>query len=335
MSGLVIRLFGRLSIERGDAFFGGVSGAKVQELFCYLLLHRNRAHAREALASRLWGDAPTAQSKKYLRQALWQLQSGLRVGGDGAGSVLEADAHVVRLETGSGIWVDVEVFERAALLARTVPCERLDGQTAATVQAAVDLYRGDLLEGWYQEWCLYERERLQDAYLMMLDKLGAYCEAHGLYDDGVRYAAASLRYDRARECAHQRLMRLYSLGGDRAAALRQYDRCIIALDEELGVKPSAETASLYERIGAGDVVAPKQAAAPTDAARAPALTDVLGRLRHLETALASVQEQVRADIEVVQQTLARTTSAAGPKTASRPAARRAGGPRLLKPAAGD
>ena len=39
------------------------------------------------------------------------------------------------------------------------------------------VYRGDLLEGCYQDWCLFERERLQNAYLAMLDKLMVRC--HG------------------------------------------------------------------------------------------------------------------------------------------------------------
>jgi len=39
------------------------------------------------------------------------------------------------------------------------------------LQEAVRLSYADLLEGWYQDWCLYERERLQNIYLLILDKL--------------------------------------------------------------------------------------------------------------------------------------------------------------------
>jgi hypothetical protein len=39
------------------------------------------------------------------------------------------------------------------------------------------LYRGDLIEAWYQDWCIYERDRLQLTFLAMLEKLTADCEA--------------------------------------------------------------------------------------------------------------------------------------------------------------
>jgi len=53
----------------------GLTAGKPLELLCYLLLQRAWFHSREALASLLWGDFTTAQSTKYLRQMLWQLQT--------------------------------------------------------------------------------------------------------------------------------------------------------------------------------------------------------------------------------------------------------------------
>jgi hypothetical protein len=37
----------------------------------------------------------------------------------------------------------------------------LNEAQAQLLKDAVNLYCGDLLEGWYQDWCLFERERLQ------------------------------------------------------------------------------------------------------------------------------------------------------------------------------
>src|SRR5687768_5548803 len=78
MSRLRITLFGKLCLRgRDDQLLAGFDARKIQELFCYLLLHRDHAFPREVLASLLWGDCPTDQSKKYLRQTLWQLQCAL------------------------------------------------------------------------------------------------------------------------------------------------------------------------------------------------------------------------------------------------------------------
>ena len=77
MSTLKICLFGKFYVRRNEQVLDGFDARKVQELFCYLLLHRDHSLSRETLASILWSETTTAQSKKNLRQALWQLQSAL------------------------------------------------------------------------------------------------------------------------------------------------------------------------------------------------------------------------------------------------------------------
>jgi len=101
----------------------------------------------------------------------------------------------------------------------------------------------------------------------MLDKLMGYSESHELFDMGLRYGKLSLRQDKARECTHQRLMRLHVLRGDHAGALRQYDRCVVALDEELGVEPSEVAIAFYQQISAGRLRAPWPDAAGSRGAR--------------------------------------------------------------------
>ena len=82
MATLQVRLFGRFSLARDGQALPTLGPHKVQEVLAYLLLFRGRPHARETLAGVLWGDTTTAQSKKHLRQALWQLQGALRAGTD-------------------------------------------------------------------------------------------------------------------------------------------------------------------------------------------------------------------------------------------------------------
>ena len=71
-------------------------------------------------------------------------------------------------------------------------------------------------------------------YLAMLDKLICYCEAKRKFELGLLYGTLILRYDRAHERTHRRLMNLHYLSGDRTAALRQFERCAAALEEASG-----------------------------------------------------------------------------------------------------
>ena len=141
-------------------------------------------------------------------------------------------------------------FEQAFERCQGQPGQDLDLTSAAELREAVELYRGDLLEGCYEDWCLFERERLQNMFLGMLDKLMARCLARGEHELGIAYGERVLRVDRAHERTHRRLMRLRYGAGDRSGAIQQFDRCAEALRADLGVEPATMTASLADQIRA-------------------------------------------------------------------------------------
>ncbi len=170
----------------------------------------------------------------------------------------------IRLNSEADFWLDIAVLENAFQLVQKVPGHELDTQQAQILQNAVQLYQGPLLEGWYQDWCLYERERLQSMYLAMLDKLMGYCEVRRDYETGLLYGMRIMCYDRARERTHRRLMRLHYLNGDRAAALRQFEQCAAALEEELNVSASKGTVALHEQILADQLEEPRPILAPAE-----------------------------------------------------------------------
>lgn len=298
MSDLNIHLFGKFSVRHDDQPAHGFDAYKEQELLSYLLLQRNRPHSREALAGLLWGDVPTEKSKKYLRQALWHIQAALDAR-PGGGAVLTVEHDWVQLNACSFLWLDVEVFERTFMLVHDRRGADLDSEHLAALQAAVQIYRGDLLEGWYQDWCLYERERLQNIYLVMLDKLMCFCEAHGKFELGLHYGSLVLRYDRAHERTHRQLMTFQYLSGDRTAALRQFERCAAALREELDVKPDKLTAALYQKIRAdqGDM------ATPASASSGASLADVLGHLQQIQSIIVELQKRSQKEISSDELTL--------------------------------
>jgi DNA-binding SARP family transcriptional activator len=310
MSSLKIRLFGKFSATSDGRELEKLDACKSQELFCYLLVHRARPHPRESLAALLWGDSTTEKSKKYLRQSLWHLQAVLDARAeiaDAGHEVLSAEHDWVRLNAGAELWLDVATFERAYVAAQGGPDARLDAGTRGELRAAVELYRGDLLEGWYQDWCLFERERLQNMYLLMLDKLLGDCDANDDYEAGQHYGALVLRQDRARERTHRQLMSLHYRGGDRTGALRQYERCAAALREELNVAPGKQTVELYRQIRADQLeptnAPPASASESEDVPAHLSLPEVLGRLRQLQQIVADAQRRIQQDIHAVEATL--------------------------------
>ena len=292
MSILRIQLFEKFCVRRNEQVLDGFDARKVQELFCYLLLHRDHSLPRETLAGLLWPETTTAQSKKNLRQTLWQLQTAL-------GSQIEStynrlllvEPDWVQLNSEANLWLDVAVFEQAYNLAQKIPGQQLDSSIAQLLIETVQLYQGPLLEGWYQDWCLLERERLQSMYLAMLDKLMSYCEVQHDYETGLLYGMRIMCYDRARERTHRRMMRLYYLIGDRAEALRQYERCAAALEEELGISPSKSTIAIYKQIQADQLDEPAFTPVEVDTSHEipPPIMEILNHLSHLQRSLADLQ----------------------------------------------
>jgi DNA-binding SARP family transcriptional activator len=308
MSSLQIELFGKFGVRCDSEAVKGLDASKVQELFSYLLLRRDRPNTREVLASVLWGDSSTEKSKKYLRQALWHLQAALHgVDGLDSGLSLEVEHDWVQLNLRAPTCVDVVAFEQCCACVRGVPGGELGAQKADELRAAVRLYKGDLLEGWYQDWCLFERERLQNLYLSLLNKLMTHCLAQRRYEHGLEYGALILRHDRASERTHRQLMRLHYMAGDRTAALRQYQRCVEALEEELGVRPESRTDALHEQIRLNRAADPAPDAAPRapqgEAEEAPPhdlVLGILGRLRQFQGALGRMRRDVRREIRAIE-----------------------------------
>ncbi len=289
-------MFGRLRVLRNDIALEGLDSCKVQELFSFLLLHRNVSHSREALAALLWEDCSTSQAKKYLRQALWQLQAVLEPKSESNRIVL-VSPEWLQLNPRSDLWLDVDVFEKAFSLIQQPVVKELGAQEIQTIHLAVQLYTNELLAGSYREWCLYERDRFQNMHLSMLDKLMDYCEQHHQYEIGLAYGLRILQYDRARERTHRQMMRLYYLAGDRTLALRQYQRCVEALEEDLGVKPERRTIQAYDQICVDHFdppVLPMDQASVGTTVTSNVFAKALNLVSQLQDLLVEIQQQTQS-----------------------------------------
>lgn len=120
-----------------------------------------------------------------------------------------------------------------------------------TLRAAVDLYRGDFLAGFYDDWMIGERERLRELFLAALGRLTVLCKEAGAHEEALGYAQRLVAEDPLHEEGHREVMRLCHLLGRQNEALQQYARCRAILAEELGAEPSAATTALLHAIAAG------------------------------------------------------------------------------------
>ena len=303
MSLLRISLLGRLDVRSGHTVLNGLEARRVQELFCYLVLYRDRPHPREALANLLWDERHTDSPTRCLRKALWQLRSALDSLGEPLSErVLQIEPDWVQVNPDADVWIDVAQFEQAFQGVQNLPGTDLDERDVRHLQDAVSLYRGGLQESWYEDWYLYARARFQHMYLIMLDKLMEHSEAYGRFAAGLAYGTLILDCERARERTHRRLMRLHYVAGDRTAALRQYELCVAALDEELGVGPGRRTERLCHQIKVDRLspspLKPDETGGKMQVASSPHA--LLPRLKQLQQLLAEIQHEINQDIQAAE-----------------------------------
>ena len=147
----------------------------------------------------------------------------------------------------------------------------------------------------------------------MLEMLLSYHERQHNCEMGMICGMEILRYDRAQERTHRRLMRLYYTTGNRTAALRQYQACVNALDEELGVGPAQSTQRLYQQICSdqAELVAeqapgalethevPETCQLPAAHHRPP--EEVFQYLRQVQSTLAALKSQVDACVAALSE----------------------------------
>jgi non-specific serine/threonine protein kinase len=230
---LRLYLFGSFHIEN-EAEPAHLPTRKAELLLAYLALHPE-PHPREKLAALLWGDSPDEQARASLRNALTTLRKSL---GD---DLILADREAVQLNPEAGLWVDALTLKAQA---------DAFASTAMPDSDAVDveLYGGDLLADFYDEWVLAEREQYRRLYLDTLARLARLHRSRGDYQRAIEAAKRLLAAEPTSESAHQSLMQSHHALGDYDSALRQYEACQRVLRDELGVEPSAETRTLYAQI---------------------------------------------------------------------------------------
>ncbi len=228
---LAIYLLGHPEFRHGHRVLPPLATRKTQSLLAYLILHRQRPCSRDELATLFWGDRDDVHARHSLATALWRIRRLL--GGD----YILADSDSVQFNPTRSFWFDVAEFEKHLTAARQEPEEK---RAAEHLREAVDLYRNDFLEGFYDDWCMEERYRLESLYLGALRRLVFWYEAQGDATAVLAYTQKYLARDPLMEDMYLAAMRALVALGDLTGAQRQWRLCCETRQQELYTAPSPE-----------------------------------------------------------------------------------------------
>jgi DNA-binding SARP family transcriptional activator len=219
----------RLTLVEGFSLCRGTQEigmpASGQRLIALLAL-KDRPVGRFYVAGTLWPEYSTERSLADLRTALWRVNQSCE-------HLISATPSLLRLD--EGIEIDVRnLVAFARLLTGDADLSRPTDLDMMSLSGLV----GDLLPDWYDDWLLDERERLRQTRLHALERLARLLSASGRHADAIQAALAAIRLEPLRETAHRTLIEIHLAEGNWWEARRQFERCRLLLQRELGVEPS-------------------------------------------------------------------------------------------------
>jgi predicted ATPase/DNA-binding SARP family transcriptional activator len=222
---------------------------KTLALLAYLAV-TGKSYTRDYLATLLWPELDYRKAMTALRSVLSDLR---RVAGLEHFSIEQEN---IGLKTASDVRSDVAAFMHKMHVWRE-HCHpvQLCLECIGTVTQAIELYKGDFMEGFslpdcpqFDYWQYFTRQEIQKEMASSLEYLTAAHAALEEYERAIFYANRRLVIDTTDEPAHRTLMYLYSKVGQRSNALRQYEICKRNLKDELSLEPQQETYRLYKSI---------------------------------------------------------------------------------------
>ena len=242
-----LTLFGSLRAHFTGCEITKFRTQKAGVLLAYLACHPHRAHRRDDLAEMLWPeDALSADKINHrLSVTLNYLRKALEVPATST-PLFFTDRATIRLNADL-VSTDRAQFEEHLREAQEAPT---DDDKTLLLKQAVDLYTGDLLADYREEWIEGERRRLNDACLAGLRHLTKLLAQTGRYEESLQHVRRSLAFDPLNETLHQHLMKLYVAVRRPRAALRQYQELTITLRRDLKTLPAEATTTLAQEIAA-------------------------------------------------------------------------------------
>lgn len=240
---ITIHLLGQFSI-RHDSEFVIIPSRPAQSLFAYLVLNPGLIQRREKLAGMFWPDATEENARGYLRSALWRIRKSFDEADVDWGGHLSISDIEVSVQKNSTYELDADrILER----------KTNEDWSLENLERAVSCYAGELLPGFYDEWIVLERERIQAAYeqkmRLFLNKL---LEARR-WEEALNWSEQWITKGYAPEPAYRALMIAHAGMGDLSSAIAIYRRCQENLSRELGVEPSEELRVLREALTKGEM----------------------------------------------------------------------------------
>lgn len=221
------------------------------ELLAFLITHPGRPHARSILANMFWPDLLEAQARQYLNTHISRLRQLIH---SESISYFLTDKQTIEFNSVAPFYLDIADLEQYVALIKNqngVEITALSFEMVICLQRAIELYRGDFMEGYYSEWCCKVRDELNEKYMFILEKLSMAHLARAEYSAALSTARQLTYENPLREDGHYILIQVNIQMGRVMDALAQYHRYEDIWRNELKLSPSERMKNLSLNLKGG------------------------------------------------------------------------------------
>jgi two-component SAPR family response regulator len=215
--------------------------SKAQELFAYMLHHRDRMIDRDTLIELLWPYFDESRAVKQLYTTIYHIRNTLRNSGMGTISISSGDLeNGYRLSLGAAR-IDTQEWETFVKQLGVV-----DHHNVVEHEQALELYKGNYFGDYEYLWAEQERERLRRLWLHHANQLSMFYTVQQMPQAAVLVNQRLQMLLPYTEDSYFNLMKLYDSFGDRVGVEEQYWLLLTRWEQELDSAVDANIITWYE-----------------------------------------------------------------------------------------
>lgn len=222
-------------------------GRQGRVVLAYMVMERARTVSRDELAESLWPRRPPAAFDVALSAIVSKLRGLFAEIGLERDTVL-ATSGGYRVSLPADSWIDTEVALESVHLAEAALQSSNPQAAYGPSVVACAILRRPFLSGEEGAWIDGRRQALRKSLLRALDCLAQIHCATGELTLALRAAEEAVDLEPLREAGYRRLMLVHDAAGNRAEALRVYDKLKSVLEVELMTTPGPETRRIFQTL---------------------------------------------------------------------------------------
>jgi LuxR family maltose regulon positive regulatory protein len=221
---------------------------RARDILCFIASRRHRRASKDTIIDTFWGEADFEAVEKNFHPTVSHIRKALNSNQPVKQNFLLYRDSDYLLNQEFSYRIDTEEFDR--LVAEAEAAKRAGDQVRYldAYEEALALYRGDFMQGSYDEWVDEQRAYYREQHLRILEVLAVAAQKNEEWPRSLQLAQQILGVDQFREDVHCMIMRAHAALGNRAAVKDQYEHLRRVLRKELGVEPASETQKIFKEL---------------------------------------------------------------------------------------